>query len=149
MTKVNSLKFDDVKKEEPKETADASKVLALVVGYWKLGYDKHDSNRSGNEIVQLVKTGNAQFKVAQYHYKKYNNATCSGNPSHNEKGAGKMIWDIKSVTPIANGYKFTAIVTGDEDDDDTIPPYLGSFEVTNTRFVDVKNEGIVTRVSGF
>lgn len=149
MTKVNSLKFDDVKKEEPKETADASKVLALVVGYWKIGCDKHDSNRSEDETVQLVKSGNAQFKVSQFVSREYNNATCSGQPSDSEQGVGQMTWDIKSVTPIANGYKFTAIVTGDEDNGKTIPPYLGNFEVTNTKFVDEKNNGVATRVNGF
>lgn len=150
MTKVNSLKFDDVKKEEPKETADASKVVALITGYWKWECDKRSNNHSEDGFLHFVKSGNAQFKLAKFVDKEYNNATCSGSPSDSEQGVGNMTWDIKSVTPIANGYKFTAIVTGAEDDNGkTMAPYLGNFEVTNTRFVDVDEEGVATRVSGF
>lgn len=150
MTKVSGLKFNDIKQEESVTTADASKVLALITGYWSGGCQKGDSNDATYGVVELVKSGDAQFKGGRFVTKDYDNTTCSGSPSNTEQGVGDLTWDIKYVTPIANGYTFTALITGDKDEfGKTIPPYLGNFEVTNTKFVDIDNKIVTTRVNGF
>lgn len=150
MTKVSGLKFNDIKQEESVTTVDASKVLALITGYWSSGCQKGDSNDATYKVVELVKSGDAQFKAGRFVTKEYDNTTCSGSPSNTERGVEDLTWDIKYVTPSANGYTFTALITGDKDEfGKTIPLSLGNFEVTNTKFVDIDNKIVTTRVNGF